>query len=839
MSEAIQNLKAEIQRDLTGIVPPGRLVPQDVAKNLQDTLDLVEGIDDRVIILEENSGGGGGGGESPTPNDTVRVDGGEVSWLQNYEFRVSPTNYRILGETLSAPETDVELSASDPDNNRIDVIAVNTDNQVVVIEGTPSANPEKPYVDPNTQLELTFVTVFADTVEPPDVENITVYNENLGTGGGEWNGTSSSGTIILGDTTSPRQGTKDINCTAGAVGAMVTFDAGSNQTVNPSQKLVMGIKSKASWGNGNNAKRLIFSLLNASNQVVGNTVLLLTSGTYGFDSSGTSYVQVAIPFSDFGILAGDVIRKVRFQVAGNSGTIGFYMDPISINFAQDTPATSDGATGVTYAQLRTLQAASGLVPGAQYRVTDFRTKHYIVDGSGVQYVTGADIITGELEPLIVTAITKSTLSPVAKSTIYPADIIHVDFDPNKWLADLSFADNSGTPTIIPNWRGTITRRIDTNRNIDMGYDWKNCRFRRWRLTMTGDYEWNNIDEYARGALRYVGNNIYVSMVNNNIGNDPTTEDTLWGWIGSRESTMYVCYAPNQSSPFVGSMPIDPDDFVDVLTFENSVGYESGMEVSETYETLVANVISGAMKDDYNNWNGTPTILQNNVFYLTSEGFYNYVNLTFKSAFNCTFVCDYCSENDFGHYTNQGLFYGAMSGNTIGNYFQQNIAHSLSDNEIGNQVTGTYFSYQFKSNVLKGGCSQTMFLNHVRNNSFLGLVDGSSFSRDVLNCHFKEVSGSTIWSANQYCNFFGFLNAAKIMTSNTYGTFGNLNGTTIGPSTNRLHVPGGLPALIIDFATVPRAFGQYDKTIGVAGPGAYYIRYIDSDFTEFIGAYDTP
>jgi len=64
-------------------------------------------------------------------------------------------------------------------------------------------------------------------------------------------------------------------------------------------------------------------------------------------------------------------------------------------------AGGDLIVDTTYANLVTLIGNSELIPGLKYRITDFATKHYIVNGNGVQY-TGS-IITGNTEPLIVTA----------------------------------------------------------------------------------------------------------------------------------------------------------------------------------------------------------------------------------------------------------------------------------------------------------------------------------------------------------------------------------------------------------------------------------------------------
>ena len=49
-----------------------------------------------------------------------------------------------------------------------------------------------------------------------------------------------------------------------------------------------------------------------------------------------------------------------------------------------------------------------------YLLIDFQTVHYIVDGNGQQYLS--DIITGTIEPLIITATSPTQIHAEAKST---------------------------------------------------------------------------------------------------------------------------------------------------------------------------------------------------------------------------------------------------------------------------------------------------------------------------------------------------------------------------------------------------------------------------------------
>jgi hypothetical protein len=73
---------------------------------------------------------------------------GSVYWDTGYTFNVSACLYMIRGVTYQSAAGTVTLDAADPSLDRIDVIYVDTDLAIGKITGTPSANPQKPMVNP-------------------------------------------------------------------------------------------------------------------------------------------------------------------------------------------------------------------------------------------------------------------------------------------------------------------------------------------------------------------------------------------------------------------------------------------------------------------------------------------------------------------------------------------------------------------------------------------------------------------------------------------------------------------------------------------------------------------
>lgn len=287
---------------------------------------------------------------------TFLISGGEIAWISAYTFRVSAATYAIGGLLYSAPEQIVTLTAADATLDRIDVIAVDTSGAVVVITGTPAATPSEPDTDPATQVKLGIVLVPAAS-GAASVTTTVIYAENLGSGSGEWNWTTSGTGFTLANTTAPRTGTKAIAGTAVTNGAYAQGQIGAG-TVDPASltSLVLYIRSLGAWG-GNRILRVGLY----SGGVLKGTLVSIVTGFLGFDSSLTgSYQQIAIPIGSFAVPVGTTINQVRIAGVGNGGAFSFYIDDVS--FQAGGSSSGGGSGGITQAQgdARYVQRANNL-----------------------------------------------------------------------------------------------------------------------------------------------------------------------------------------------------------------------------------------------------------------------------------------------------------------------------------------------------------------------------------------------------------------------------------------------------------------------------------------------
>ena len=257
---------------------------------------------------------------APVDGDGL-LTGGEVAWTADLSFQVSPATYRLDGVEYSSILTVLTLGVADGTNDRIDVIAVNTAGNAVIIAGTPASTPAAPSVDSETQIQLSFVYVAADATEPTGITKTDIYLEDT-----EWT-TSQVGThFTLASTSNPFDGTKDIEATV-AVNTdevkLVKPGAGT-EDITTYNNLIFYLRLKAAWPA---AKSLSVSWLNGATQI--GSAITVKPTTFGVvNTNTTTYQQVVIPTSRFN--ATSVVTSLRMRVVGGGTAIGFYLDSISL-----------------------------------------------------------------------------------------------------------------------------------------------------------------------------------------------------------------------------------------------------------------------------------------------------------------------------------------------------------------------------------------------------------------------------------------------------------------------------------------------------------------------------
>ncbi len=267
----------------------------------------------------------------PSATGNQLISGGGVALTGNLSVLVAPATYVIQGVEYTSAQTPLTADTADGSNPRYDVIALNTSGAAVIITGTPAASPVKPDVDPTTQLELTFISVPATATEI-ESNTVIVYDENdddtMSQSGGHHN---------LASTNNPNNGTKDIEGTAVVANDYFQAQAASPRDLGNYDSLTFAIRNKAAWPS---AKQLTITA--RLNGVQVGTAVTFKNGTFGFNAATnfTTYQQIVIPTAAFSA-AGQAINQLRWTCQGGGGSIGYYVDDITLQsgVAQTSDAT--------------------------------------------------------------------------------------------------------------------------------------------------------------------------------------------------------------------------------------------------------------------------------------------------------------------------------------------------------------------------------------------------------------------------------------------------------------------------------------------------------------------
>ena len=217
----------------------------------------------------------------------------------------------------------VTLATGDATNPRIDlfVVQATTDDPPVfsieVVEGTPSATPAKPTIDPLTQAEITFATIPALATTIAAVTTEAVYDEDTGEPT-EWDATIIPVGTDMASTVLPKVGTVSILLPAYSTEVLeftklTAFDYNAEANLVFYMKIVSGLTPKA---------KLQFKLKNGSDFYLF-TKAINGLSNYGFSISNADWQLVTIPLREFTASSRTITSYDELEITfGNTPIIG-------------------------------------------------------------------------------------------------------------------------------------------------------------------------------------------------------------------------------------------------------------------------------------------------------------------------------------------------------------------------------------------------------------------------------------------------------------------------------------------------------------------------------------
>ena len=371
---------------------------------------------------------------------------------------------------------------------------------------------------------------------------------------------------------------------------------------------------------------------------------------------------------------------------------------------------------VTHQTLVNLRDYSQLIPGQQYRITNYLTDTFQENTKATRHPFD----------IIVTALDENTLSEEAKAIQHEGDDYFNDSNLDAWK--IWYCLDNDTDRFA--WadtnkcRGVIYRMIDEHGN-DCPYDFKNIQFKRKLTDGVLDTE-NGVDTWCYTFSAYCMDDakIYDASV---ISRKEMIDDNA-----------NICYG-NIIKEYHGdssNMGLRLNDIV----FLNIYGIESRM-----YFLCYSNTFGDGC---YNNSFGNVCLSNSFGNYCSENSFGNGCSYnSFGFAFNSNAFGNNCSYNSFGNYCSENSFGNGYSYNSLGNSCTHNsFGNDCQSNSLGNDCLSNSFGNDCFSNSFGEYCYFNTFGNYCQDNSFGNYCYSNSFGNDCQSNSFGN-----------YCSYNSFEN----------------------------------------------------------------------------------
>lgn len=251
---------------------------------------------------------------------------GSITHKTGLTFEANGIEYIIGKDIHRINKREITLDTADPTNPRIDIICANELSKLVKISGTPAESPMEP-TTPIDMVKLVTVSVSAGQTMP-DLIVDNMYDENLGSIGGEWDvtETTSGDRINLDNVQHVLTGSKSISFTNAKTDDCVIFTSSTEISSISFDSLTFGVYIPSELED--NIHILIRPMLN--DQLLGRTVNA-TEPITGFNRKITGvYQELTIPISDFSLVSSTFNAFDFCIVTKKDNMATFYIDKVRL-----------------------------------------------------------------------------------------------------------------------------------------------------------------------------------------------------------------------------------------------------------------------------------------------------------------------------------------------------------------------------------------------------------------------------------------------------------------------------------------------------------------------------
>ena len=435
---------------------------------------------------------------------------------------------------------------------------------------------------------------------------------------------------------------------------------------------------------------------------------------------------------------------------------------------------------VTYDELNTLIAGNELKKGFLYKITDFTTKHLI------PYTV--EINEGSIEELICLAISNNKISHNVYSELYPDDIIHYDItytscEDGTWDSDSGKFINGTERT------GKITYRNSTINNLECHYDWRNVKFRRWRIDAD---IWVSGTSYSQNDIITYTTRVYKAMrpITTNQTVNPAANSNWIEIYDFQTSIEFPSWTPIESDFNIGGIntgnliinnTTPGSHYADFYTFtileelDNSSGITNGSGANITGYGY-NNISIGDITNGYLTFDIQDTFYNNIVFFLETDGndqgVYCFNNKFRNDCTNSTIVGINFQNNAIKNLFGFNFIQDDFQSNIINDNFFKNIIYELKKTNIGANCQSNIITEAF-NNIIGADMSNNSIKKLFRYNniasSFYQNAIGSDFTGNTI---VRGFTFNTIVSSFNQNLTKGTFNANAINDNFTQNTIGH-------------------------------------------------------------------
>ena len=425
---------------------------------------------------------------------------------------------------------------------------------------------------------------------------------------------------------------------------------------------------------------------------------------------------------------------------------------------------------VTWAQLKALRDASGLVPGCWYRITDYTC-------TTTQEETQS---AGNVYDILVLATDTGSLSEQARAIRHEGDTYFAKSNLDAWQVWYCL-DNDAHRFLwadTTNGKGVVYRLIDEFGN-DCPYDFKSIQFKRYCVYYVVD----DCDMYIDSTM--LGS---ASMVDNIERINVDTSDFVYAYTMNR-------FADANDTGYESNTSLDCS-LNDIETVHSEQGYHQDRICrNNIIRPLVQTVLLDDTSYNLQSLNNIVLFGGRDIDELDAPGCIKAdMPVSISFGLNCSDISvdhgcasisfgDDCTNNIIGMICKYNTFGNACKGNILGlscnynsfgNYCENNTFDDKSDwNTLTNYVAGC-FLYNAESNFLHS--SNKITLIHGDNNSFTSSTDiilnqcyRNSFAEYCADIKLSDSNCNTFGSECQYiygaghCKYNSFGNGCKYIT----------------------------------------------------------------------------